>query len=207
MIALNYKHFTSNTCEEYALFGGGFNPIGLHHEEIADLIFEEIGIKTFMMPCYSHLFDKNSELAEPIDRLSMVALSSKKSIVPFSYEIQQKHNGSMYQTVEKLNQRLPNVVFYIVIGMDNANIMEEKWMHGKELIEENPFIVLHRKGVEPATDWFLKPPHRVLETNNDCSSTEIRKAIQNGDYEFVEQNLNPEVWKYIKEKKLYGYLG
>jgi len=92
-----------------------------------------------------------------------------------------------------------------ILGMDNANVIESKWDHGSLLIQENPFIVFEREGINPEVSWFTQLPHRVFPMKCNLSSTAIRDAIKNGDYNFAQSHLNPAVWDYIKENELYGY--
>lgn len=198
---------------EVAIMGGGFDPVCLHHERMAADIYSKTGLTVWMMPCYSHKFSKNSRLLSPEHRLKMLELTIIQrqdfAILPFDWEIEKKSDGAMYETVASIKAQPwePEFKFRIVIGMDNANIIEEKWDRGKLLISENPFIVMERPGVTPTAKWFLNPPHLVLPTNDEAnlSSTTVRDAIEQGNYEFAEQHLNPAVWDYIKANQLYGY--
>jgi len=194
---------------DIALLGGGFDPISLHHEKIVDVIYAETGMPVWVMPCYGHLFPKGEHLTDAEDRLAMVRLTCVKRddlfFVPCAWEIWNKHTGSMYETVARLKSFYSTIRFHIVIGMDNANVIETQWDRGNLLIQENPFFVLEREGVEKTADWFLRQPHRVFQMDYNLSSTAIREAIQNGNYEFAQSHLNPLVWKYIKNNGLYGY--
>lgn len=194
---------------EVALLGGGFDPISLHHERIADVVEKETGMPTWAMPCYGHLFSKNDRLTDSAHRLNMVNATAQHRntnlFVPFGWEIEHHHTGSMYETVAQLKAKYPNVKFHIVIGMDNANVIKTKWDRGNLLIQENPFFVFEREGVVAKTNWFMQPPHRLFRIDYDLSSTAIREAIQSGNYAFAEEHLNPAVWEYIKANNLYGY--
>lgn len=191
-----------------ALLGGGLDPISLHHEKLAETVGSNTGMQTWFMPCYGHLFPKGKGLADPQHRLNMVKLAAKyrkdNLFVPFDWEIEHKHAGSMYETISQLKERYPNITFHIVIGMDNANLIENKWDRGNLLIQENPFIVFDRKGVEPTTNWFRTDPHKLYPMGYDLSSTAIRESIKSGNYEFAEQHLSPAVWEYIRTNQLYG---
>lgn len=189
-----------------ALFGSGCNPIGLHHEKIAEEIWNQFKIKTWIMPCAQHRFEKNSELIDVHERWRMTCRACMKVpyIVPFDLEYRNGSNGSTFETLERFSSHLnPQIV--LVIGMDNANVIEEKWHRGKELIEKHPFIVVKRKGIDQEANWFEKEPHKVIEVEIEGSSSQIRKAIREGDYETAEKMLNPEVWEYIRMESLYGY--
>lgn len=192
-----------------ALLGGGLDPISLHHEMIVNEVKSNTNMPTWIMPCYGHLFSKGSRLTTAEHRLNMVNATAKHRkddfFIPFDWEIQHKHAGSMYETIMQLKTKYPNILFHIVIGMDNANVIENKWDRGDLLIRENPFIVFERDGVKRMTDWFLGPSHQVFPMNYNLSSTAIREAVQNSDYEFAKSHVNPAVWEYIVDNKLYGF--
>jgi len=192
---------------EAAIFGSGCNPTGLHHELMARLVFQKTGLPTWIMPCYRHLFSKDSELIESSHRWNMLTLACEdwEIMRAFDWEIAHRHDGSMYSTMQQLVQEYPDVKFHIVIGMDNANIIETKWIHGNLLIQEFPFIVLRRDGCPETADWFNHEPHQVFDFENDASSTDIRTAIREGRNDFAAAHLDSKVWDYIKNGGLYGY--
>ena len=190
-----------------ALLGGGFNPIGLHHEQIAMLIHQKTGMRTWFMPCYSHQFDKDSELIQMSHRWNMVMEVTNQfpeQMLAFDFEMREQHNGSMFETMERLGPANPEIEFHIVIGMDNANCIESSWDRGNILIRQHPFIVLHRTGQEPTTDWFKKLPHMELTFDCPISSSDIRTAIAEDRTDFARQYLNPMTWDYIESGKLFG---
>lgn len=192
---------------DIALFGGAFNPIGLHHEKIAELIKLNFGMNSWMMPCYNHMFAKNDCLVESFHRLSMIEkIQSKRAdglISAFDWEIKTKHKGSMFETVQSLKQQMPEINFHIVVGMDNANILQSKWHKGKELVEQCSFVVIKRSGVNPSSDWIKE--HKLIEFESDSSSTIIRESIKVGDIQKAQSNLNSVVWDYIVQNELYGF--
>lgn len=192
---------------EVALLGGGFNPIGLHHQKIAQTIWKEVQIPTWFMPCYHHRFAKDSELALSNHRWNMVTevTGNTRYMKSCDWEMAHEHNGTMCETLQGLSESYPNIRFNIVIGMDNANVMTTKWAKGKYLIKENSFLVLQRTGEENQVDWFLEKPHRLLTFDCPTSSSEIRQAIAKGDYSFAQQHLHRRVWEYIVDGNLYGY--
>jgi nicotinate (nicotinamide) nucleotide adenylyltransferase len=212
-----------------ALYGGGFNPIGRHHEFAAILIHKSTGMRTWFMPCYDHLFSKDSELIEVKHRWNMVMEVTNQfpeQMMAFDFEMRQKHTGSMYETMEMLKPGNPDIDFHIVIGMDNANCIESDWDRGNLLIQEYPFIVMHRRmacpacrgnkiqcalcdetgkiWLPPTTDWFKQEPHAELKLDYLISSSDIRKAIAEGRLDFARQHLNPMVWDYIETGNLFG---
>lgn len=191
--------------EKVALFGGGFNPVGLHHEEIARIVWKQTELPTWMMPCYQHRFSKNSSLISPDHRFNLIVEASMgcEIIKPFDWEIRNRHNGSMFETMNKLVNEYPNIDFHIVIGIDNANIIEKEWDRGNFLIEQFPFIVLKRKNVEETANWYKSLQHKVIDFENSTSSSDIRNAIMKGNFDFAKSKLHPKVWNYIIEHNLY----
>ena len=193
---------------DIAIFGGGFDPITLHHERIAEMVYAKTGMPVWTMPCFGHKFSKNSILSPPEQRLDMVHATSKyyrDILVPFDWEIRHRHSGSMHETIQQLKAAYPEHLFHLVVGMDNANHIEEKWHKGKELIAGNPFIVFGRSGVAPTASWFMSPPHRFFEIDSDGSSTKVREAIERGDYVYARQHVSTAVWCYIIRSFMYGF--
>jgi len=192
---------------EVALLGGGFNPIGLHHQKIAQAIWREAQIPTWFMPCYNHRFTKDNELVPSSHRWNMVTevTGDNKYMQSCDWEMAHEHNGAMYETLHGLSKSHPNTKFNIVIGMDNANVMTTEWARGVYLIKDHPFIVLQRTGEEAQVDWFLQKPHRLLSFDCPSSSSEIRQSIAEGNYAFAQRHLHRRVWEYIIAGRLYGY--
>lgn len=191
--------------EPVIIFGGGFDPITSGHERVAQTVHRETGFPLWAMPCYEHRWGK--EMASPLHRMFMiniVAGCNRPWLRMSDFEIKHKHNGSMYETISMLRKEYPNLDFHVLIGMDNANKIRE-WHRGEELIETVPFIVVSRPSYEEETDWFLLPPHRYIEADYDISSTSVREAVEGGNYDWTQANLNQFVWEYIKSEKLYGY--
>ena len=217
-----------------ALFGGGFNPIGRHHEYAALKIHDQTDMTVWLMPCYKHAFDKDNELIEDSHRWNMtegVANSYGPAIAACDWEIINQSDGKMYNTIRGIQKDHPDKEFTIVIGMDNANIItndisEGGWYKGAELVEEHPFIVMTRKipcpvcqtkatqcefckekgfvWQEPKVDWFKKEPHMVIEIAYAQSSSGLRLACKEGRLPYVIQHTHPLTWDYIQSGRLYG---
>ena len=194
-----------------ALLGGGFNPIALHHENIAKLIWDRTRMPTWFMPCFRHRFAKNDELLVSSHRWNMVSEVTNQypeRMRAFDWEITREFDGSMWTAMDELDKvHGDKYDFHITIGMDNANIIETEWHHGDFLIQRFPFIVMERNGTEPKVDWFRKKQHQVLPFNDMISSSEIRECIAAGKHSFAKRHLNPQVWDYIVAGRLYGYQG
>lgn len=192
-----------------ALFGGGFNPIALHHEQIAQLIWNRTGMRTWFMPCYQHKFGKDSELIGSGHRWNMVQEVTNQysdQMLAFDWEIARHFDGSMWMAMDELERvNGDKYDFHIVIGMDNANIIKTEWQQGDFLIERFPFIVIERAGVERTANWFDEKHHTIIPFSERISSSEIRECVAAGKHNFAKRYLNPRVWDYIVAGQLYGY--
>lgn len=156
----------------------------------------------WLMPCHRHRFDKH--IQSDAHRWNMVneVTGQYPWMVACDWEIAHQHNGSMFETLIGLEANYPHDRFHIVIGMDNANVIDA-WDRGKLLIDKNPFIVLSRG--ESTTDWHTKPPHRSIFADEiGESSTLIREAICRKNFDLASKHLNSRVWDYIRMGKLYG---
>lgn len=195
--------------KDVALLGGGCNPIGIHHQLIAQVVWLEWNLKTWVMPCYQHRFNKNSELIESAHRWNMVseACEQYEYMEACDWELVHEHDGALYTTMEAMSKMYPEHRFHIIIGSDNANVMERSWYQGTKLIDIYPFIVMQRPGEPLSVDWPKSKPHKVMPFTYQMSSTDIRAAIRDGRYEFAKKHLDPRVWEYIIAGHLYGYKG
>jgi nicotinate-nucleotide adenylyltransferase len=186
-----------------ALFGGAFNPITCAHEFIGAKVHEETGFPVFFMPCWGHKFGK--EMASYRIRMGLVETAVRHTpyAVGFRFEILNKCQGSMYETMVLLKKEHNDKTFYIVIGMDNANRIFE-WDRGEKLIAENPFIIFRRPNNEVAVDWIKD--HRVVDiTTPDISSTMFRNAMVENNFELAETYVSKPVWGDITQYGLFGY--
>lgn len=224
----------TKTKSKVILFGSAFNPVGRHHEHSAVLLHQRTEHPVWWMPCYKHVFEKNSVLECDAHRWNMVKLVSDSYgsfLRACDFELITHSNGKMYDTLTGLREEHPDKEFILAIGMDNANVIRKPmddggWYRGEELIEENPFIVMSRRITcpvchgravqcsyckeegtvwqQPTDDWFKREPHMELQFNYPCSSSALRKACEEGRLDFVRQHTHPLVFEYMQEAKLYG---
>lgn len=196
-----------------ALLGGAFNPVTVGHIKLAQFVLNSS--KTFdevwLVPCYSHMYGK--EMATPEQRLEMCRIAAKVDgrIKICDYEIVHKLKGETYHFLKQLlaeDFAKDQYDFSCIIGLDNANTFD-KWVNYEDLERMMRFVVVGRQGVErdPKVNWYLKPPHVYLmpdkEDIPEVSSTQVREAMNAGEYEEAKQLLNPEVYKYVYDNGLY----
>lgn len=203
MMSRSLSFITNN---RVAIYGGGFDPITLAHENVARMVWAELGVPVWTMPCFGHLFGK--KLTPAYHRWAMLLMAAQERghsfIVPCDWELRNQHSGSMFETLGALSRENPGKMFELVMGMDNANVIH-RWHRGEELVATYPCIVVGRGGIKPLTEWYLNPPHHFIPSKMDISATDIRQAVEKGDHEFAERHLRRDVWEYIKDYRLFGY--
>jgi len=201
-----------NPKPKIALYGGAFNPPTNGHLQVAKYVlnsdkgFDEV----WLMPCYSHMYDK--DLLDADKRLLMCRMAAEvdRRIKTFDYEIKNQFKGATYCILKRFLQEplAKEYDFSYIIGMDNA-LTFNQWVNYKELQKMIPFIIVPRRGYSEtplSSKWFLKPPHIFLGTNNnpieEVSSTEVRNCIYAKAP--IKGMVCPEVEDYIKQHNLYG---
>jgi nicotinate-nucleotide adenylyltransferase len=194
-----------------AIIGGAFDPISPGHIAIAELILNSSSVfdTVWMMPCFKHMYGK--KMVSPEHRLEMCRLATKhdRRIVVSDYEIKNKLGGETYHLAKRLfNEDFAThqFDFSFVIGLDNA-LTFDKWQNFEDLERMARFVVVPRQGYTEKNSraWYMKTPHMFLcpeKSLPDISSTIIREDLKKGR-DFPEENLNPDVFNYIRKNKLY----
>lgn len=122
-------------------------------------------------------------------------------------------NTPTVRLLEEIAAHYPSdTAIYFVIGADNLMpqsglggkcALESQWVDGERLLRETKFFVIPRQGC-PHPVTFIHVPDRIVAREypaTPASSTMVRKAIQAG--EPWEHLVDPDVARYIKEKRLY----
>lgn len=213
---LQYKGLVKK--KSVAIFGGSFSPPHLGHIQVAKLVLDTSDTfdEVWLTPCASHVFQKDLSPVE--HRLEMCRLASKDDgrIKVFDFEIRNNLRGDSYSMVKRLFRTYMaknECTFSLVIGLDNANCFD-KWINHKKLEKMIRFIVVPRAGEKRkrGVNWYLKPPHIFLQPDRpltDLSSTTVRMNLHGywncnrNAHWFLERQLHPDVYDYIKENGLY----
>lgn len=205
------------------ILGGAYDMIHRGHilcGEHLTQFYDEV----WFMPCYGHAPNKvMANLVKTTDsmtlakhRLNMVLLATYGSLncptkfKVMDYEIENKITTGTYDTLQRLKSDFKDIKFTFAIGIDNA-VFVHAWENGNQLIEEESFAVIPRKGycetsIINAHPWFLKGNHKYLETFQSPAycSTDIRKLLKDKkDQEALAMLPNAQVYNYIKTWGLY----
>lgn len=198
--------------KKVGILGGAFDPITKGHIQIAHFVLDNTDIdEIWVVPCYSHIFDK--KMASPEDRLKMceVAVKDEPNIKVSDLDIQYQATCTVVfvNNLLKGHPWLPDKYeFSYIIGMDNANTFD-KWIEADKLKTMIRFIVVPRQGIKEDSNvqWYKKKPHIYLKADkpiDKTSSTQIRELIQEGEFGNVFNLLNHDVYKYaVMKENLY----
>lgn len=215
-----------------AILGGAFDPIHIGHIRVAQFVLNTS--KTFdevwLVPCYQHLYGKKMVSSDHRLEMCKIASSVDGRINVFNYEIKNKLAGETYHFVKQLLEEQyakDEYDFSMIIGQDNANTFD-KWVNYEDLERMIRFIVVPRHGVDvnPASDWYFKPPHIYLEPDStlvEVSSTAVREMLakwwdtadtEQRDHltekvhvetnDWLNKQVDPNVLEYIERNNLYN---
>lgn len=185
-----------------AIYGGSFNPPGIHHRKIVEQILQQgLSDQVIVIPC-GQRGDKT--FVDPKHRINMVNLGFPK--IP---EVKINHMN-VEQNIFTSNHKYEQIFAHLgqllhVIGADQLHGGEEsvlikKWEKGDLLFYDSNFIVIPREGYNK--EDFIPPNSSVLDFNDYGSSSEIRRRIETG--ESLENLVVDGVLEYILENGLFG---
>jgi len=179
-----------------AIFGGSFNPPHVAHVLAAAFVLameEEID-ELWVVPCFRHPFAKC--LASFDDRFAMseLAFSWLPRVRVSAIERDLGGESRTIRTIRHLQSVHPSWNLRLVIGTD---IMTDapRWDSFEEIARRAPPLVLSRKGFEGVGACQGVFP--------DVSSTRIRSAMEQGDFDLVRAWGPPAVVRHMMERSLY----
>ena len=196
---------------EIILFGGSFDPPGLHHQKICyDLreMFPETRI--IVVPC-GYREDKNNKRVNSVHRMNLAKLAFSKledeGIELDLFDLENKRFTPTRELDKKFSKE--GEVWHFVGtdivtgGADGNSEIQTIWEGRQKDFEELNFIIFSRSGA----NWNYNdlPPHsKFFEKDIPFSSTEIRKLVAQGKDSF-QSRVPINVWRYIKQYNLYNW--
>ncbi len=188
-----------------AVYAGGFDPPGLHHRKIAELLagkFDEVVV----FPSGARP-DRPAADSLPIHRAVMADLNFRhlpRVRVELSDLERDRFtpNHEFARLFGGPEVELSHVVPASVIagGRAGRSKVQEEWANGRDLWRSAHFTVLHEPG-EPVDPADLPPRSLALEVPPHASSGEIRSLIFNDGS--ADHLLTPDVAAYIRRHGLF----
>lgn len=188
------------------IFGGSFNPPHKMHLRMAkELLNDDLLDKIIYVPTGSKYIYKNNLVSDQ-DRYNMLKIMIKNDerLEVSDFELQTR-NIYTYETLEYFKGIYLDDEIYFILGTDNLAYVD-KWKYGKELLENNNFIVIRRStdDIEKILKKYIKYRKNIVVSEvseSNISSTLIRDKIKNK--ENVLDFIDEDVYNYILENKLY----
>lgn len=194
------------------VLGGTFNPVHTSHIQMAKECFTALALdKLIIIPTFIPPHKSAKHLADAEERLEMCRLAIKDcpGFEVCDYEIEEQGRSYTYRTLKFLRGKYPESEFFLLMGADMFLTVQD-WRHPQEIYKMTAICVAQREhGEFNALEFHAMRLERdgarciILDVDpKPLSSTLIREKIKAG--EDVTGILNPAVWQYIKEKRLYG---
>lgn len=192
-----------------AIFGGTFNPLhNGHYEMLKALNNDPVIEKILLMPDRLPPHKTAEFLVDDETRIEMCRIAAKDFSKCELCLIEFERNGKSYtyDTVKLLQKKYHETDFAFVCGGDMLVYFDKWWRH-KELMEMLPFIVFKRTDTEDSEFYsciskFTEQGMRIILKEDkipQVSSTELRNNFSLG-----EKLLPPEIFKFLKERGVYG---
>ena len=179
---------------------GSFNPVHIGHIKIARHLIEKNYVDKVLIIPTGNYWNKQ-DLVDIKDRINMLKLYETDNII-----IDDKHNDIeyTYQLLNQLEKESIDNEYALIIGADNI-VDFDKWKNYQEILNRQ-LIILNRNGID--INKYLKKLGKNTKykittdlENINISSTDIRNRLKNNEDNI--QNIDSEVFSYIKEHNLY----
>lgn len=194
--------------KKIAIFGGSFNPPGLHHRRIAEeLVASHEFDEVLVIPCGGRPDKPSVNDVAPIHRAAMadLAFGDIPGVTVLLFDLEQDTYTPAYRLQEMFGSdaEVSHVVGADLVtgGSKGESPIQTSWKRGREIWESLNFAIVYREGVDLSRE-DLPPHHRELRHLHDAgASVSIREKIFRG--ESVEKFLTPAVANYIRRYGLY----
>ena len=186
-----------------AIFGGSFNPPGIHHRMIIESILSTKLVDFVMViPCGSRP-DKDYIEAEHRKELVLRAFDGIRNctVNALNLELQCFTSNYRYEAIFSALGQLWHVVGsdQLVGASSGQSIIHRKWEKGAWVYANLKFIIIRRPGFALESDDM--PPHSVImDEISSSNSTDIKKDLLSKG---SSVSLAPRVLEYIRDKSLF----
>lgn len=186
------------------VFGGSFDPIHSGHAMVANYAAQWLGLdEVWLMVSPLNPLKQGSLPASDNHRLRMAETVAQKctGVKASDFEFSLPKPSYTARTLQELQKTYPQHEFSLIIGSDNW-LEFDKWRDTDNILSNFKIIIYPRPGYD-IVDNTLPDGVTLAEEAPQAliSSSFLRKSVKEG------KNLNfflpPEVFEYIKDKKLY----
>ncbi|MGH4037150.1 MAG: nicotinate (nicotinamide) nucleotide adenylyltransferase [Sphaerochaeta sp.] len=195
-----------------ALFGGSFDPVHLGHLHLIHTVYNSTRYKKFILvPVAINNFKKDKTPTQPKDRINMlnIAVKEYRKLYPQDCDIElivddcEIRRGGVSYTYDTVKTLYENYEFEGKLGLvmgDDLIPTLQKWYRFTDLIKKVDLVVIRREESDVEIPEGIDFEYVTNEIMVDASSTIRDMANNNQDFSAL---LSKEVYKYVKEAKLY----
>jgi len=194
------------TPRRMAIFGGSFNPPGVHHRRIAQALAERFQ-EVVVVPCGPRPDKPVTNDVPSVYRATMADMTFR-DLAGVRVDLFDLESGTFTRTHELENRYGGEGETWHVVGGDlltggarGASPIHTDWKHGGDIWARLRYVVLKRPGF-PFDPADLPPNHQVLEIQVPGSSSELRDDLFHRRGR-VRERVLPEVHDYIERHGLY----
>jgi nicotinate (nicotinamide) nucleotide adenylyltransferase len=198
--------------EKIGIMGGTFDPIHMAHLVLAMQCADDFKLdKVIFIPTGQppHKSDRRVSLSLHRGNMTKLAIENNAKFIYSDIEINRIGDTYTAETLEELHKTYNNAEFYFIMGADSFMYLD-KWFNPERIIKLSKIIVAARDNI--GEDMLLNKGnelkskfggefHIIRTPNLEISSNMLRSNISAG--KSVQYYVTNEVYKYIKEKKLY----
>lgn len=198
--------------KQVMLYFGSFNPVHNGHIAVAEYVLSQgLADELWFVVSPQNPLKEAGTLISERDRLEMVKLAISGSpyaerMRPCDTEFSLPRPSYTVDTLAALEKQYPDFRFSVLVGGDVPERFTQ-WKEWEKLLRDHRFYVYPRRGY-----GFGRMPDELrgkftpLEGAPlfDVSSTEVRRAVAEGEGAEAKVLLPPAVYKYIKEKELWN---
>jgi nicotinate (nicotinamide) nucleotide adenylyltransferase len=193
------------TRKNIAIFGGSFNPPGVHHRMIAKALAEQFH-EVLVVPCGPRPDKPVTNDVPSIYRATMVDMTFQ-DLERVRVDLFDLESGTFTRTHE-LEERFRGEgnIWHVIGGdlmtggADGKSPIHTEWEQGREIWDRLNFVVLKRPGFS-FHQRDLPPNHRVVEIQVPGSSSQLRDDLFHRKE--VGGRVLPVVHDYIERHGLY----
>lgn len=191
--------------ERIAIFGGSFNPPGVHHRRLAENLarrFDEVRV----IPCGPRPDKPGTSSVPPVFRAALadITFGGIRRVVVDLFDLEQNTFTRNCELQARFEGR--GEVWHVVGtdlitgGAAGRSPIQREWKSGRRLWKTANFAVLARRG-HAFTQADLPPRHEVFEIDAPGSSTDVRTRL--GRSESISGMVTPRALAYIERYGLY----
>ncbi len=194
------------------IMGGTFDPIHNAHLTLARQAYEQFSLdEIWMLPNGNPPHKRNTRQADVEYRIDMIRLAIQE--IPYLKLCDIERSGQnyhyTYETLQQLNKKYPDTVFYFIMGADSLfdfDQWKEPGIISRECILLAAVRDHHRLGeieerIRELEEKYESRIYILGTPNMDIASEDIRKAL--ADKSEISHLVPAAVENYIRQHNLY----